>query len=134
MLFDDSDSDSEDVGKIVERNEDLGSIMLFDGSDSDSEDGFLHDSVSWGKPRFTFSEVARHDSKTSSSLPLNSVRPVPNLAPSEASGYEGTTELSGASSNASTRYSAMSNRSSNPAKKVRRIGSVLMSPPSHMYS
>ena len=99
---------------------------LFDGSDSDSEDDLR-------KPRFSFSEVARHDSQTSSSVLLDSVRPVPNLPPSEASGYEGTAELSEASTNAS-RYSAMSNRSSNPAKKVRRMGSVLMSPPSDMYS
>ena len=77
---------------------------LFDGSDSDSEDDLT-------KPRFTFSEVARHDSQTSSSVLLDSGRPVPNLPPSEASGYEGTAELSEASTNAS-RYSAMSNRSS----------------------
>ena len=99
---------------------------LFDGSDSDSEDDL-------SKARFSFSEVARHDSQTSSSVPLDSVRPVPNLPLSEASGYEGTAELSEASTNVS-RYSALSNRSSNPAKKVRRMGSVLMSPSSDMYS
>jgi hypothetical protein len=81
--------------------------LLFDGSDSDSEDDSLHDKVSSSIPRFTLTDVARHDSKTSSSLALNSVRPVPNLAPSEASGYEGTAELSEASTNAS-RYSASS--------------------------
>jgi hypothetical protein len=109
-------------------------VLLFNGSDSDSEDDYLHDSVSSNIPRFTLTDVARHDSKTYLSLPLNSVRPISNLAPNGASGYEGMAELSEDSSNASTRYSAMSNRSSNPAKKVRRMGSVLMLPPSDMYT
>ena len=107
--------------------------LLFDSSDSDSEDDSLQDKVSSSIPRFTLMDVAHHDSQTSLSVPLGSVRPVPNLPPSKASGYEGTAELSEASTNAS-RYSAKSNRSSNPAKKVRRMGSVLMSPPSDMYS
>ena len=107
--------------------------LLFEGSDSDSEDYSLHDKVSSSIPRFTLTDVARHDSLTYSSVPLDSVRPVPKLPPSEASGYEGTAELSEASTNA-LRYSAMSNRSSNPAKKVQRMGSVLISPPSDMYS
>ena len=41
---------------------------LFDGSESDSEDDF-------SKAQFSFSEVARHDLQTSSSVPLGSVRP-----------------------------------------------------------
>jgi len=53
--------------------------LLFDGSDSDSEDDSLHDKVSSSIPRFTLLDVAHHDSLTSSSVPLDSVRPVPNL-------------------------------------------------------